>query len=87
MAAVMEEVRLVWIRSRFYCKPCRIVVLLQEICNLFIQLVVSHSLPPLEQPNVHMSYSGFIYTQREAALCPHLISFCCRAGTSCVGRR
>ncbi|XP_044224988.1 dynein axonemal heavy chain 17-like isoform X1 [Thunnus albacares] len=38
MAAVMEEVRLVWIRSQFYCKPCRIVVLLQEICNLFVQL-------------------------------------------------
>eukprot|EP00064_Thunnus_orientalis_P023470 superscaffoldBa00008901_g23714 len=38
MAAVMEEVRLVWVRSQFYCKPCRIVVLLQEICNLFIQL-------------------------------------------------
>ncbi|XP_044075484.1 dynein axonemal heavy chain 17-like [Siniperca chuatsi] len=37
MAAVMEEVRLVWIRSEFYCKPCRMVVLLQEICNLFIQ--------------------------------------------------
>ncbi|XP_038575069.1 dynein heavy chain 17, axonemal-like isoform X2 [Micropterus salmoides] len=37
MAAVMEEVRLLWIRSEFYCKPCRIVVLLQEVCNLFIQ--------------------------------------------------
>ncbi|KAI3374826.1 hypothetical protein L3Q82_021043, partial [Scortum barcoo] len=37
MAAVMDEVRLVWIRSEFYCKPCRMVVLLQEICNLFIQ--------------------------------------------------
>ncbi|KAM7399948.1 hypothetical protein PAMA_004572 [Pampus argenteus] len=38
MVAVMEEVRLLWIRSQFYCKPCRMVVLLQEICNLFIQL-------------------------------------------------
>ncbi|CAK6981780.1 dynein axonemal heavy chain 17-like isoform X1 [Scomber scombrus] len=38
MVAVMEEVRLVWIRSQFYRKPCRIVVLLQEICNLFIHL-------------------------------------------------
>ncbi|XP_034721856.1 dynein heavy chain 17, axonemal-like, partial [Etheostoma cragini] len=36
MAAVMEEVRLLWIRSEFYCKTCRMVVLLQEICNLFI---------------------------------------------------
>ncbi|XP_037314058.2 dynein heavy chain 9, axonemal isoform X2 [Pungitius pungitius] len=39
MAAVMEEVRLVWIRSVFYCRPCRVVVLLQEICTLLIQMV------------------------------------------------
>ncbi|KAL6103671.1 dnah17 [Pungitius sinensis] len=38
MAAVMEEVRLVWIRSVFYCRPCRVVVLLQEICTLLIQM-------------------------------------------------
>ncbi|XP_026217195.1 dynein heavy chain 9, axonemal isoform X2 [Anabas testudineus] len=38
MASVMEDVCLVWIRSNFYCEPCRMVVLLQEICNLLIQL-------------------------------------------------
>ncbi|XP_029380859.1 dynein heavy chain 17, axonemal-like [Echeneis naucrates] len=38
MAFVLEEVRLVWTRSEFYCRPCRMVVLLQEICNLFIHL-------------------------------------------------
>ncbi|XP_031694300.1 dynein heavy chain 17, axonemal-like isoform X2 [Anarrhichthys ocellatus] len=38
MAALMEEVRQVWIRSEFYRRPCRVVVLLQEICNLFIQM-------------------------------------------------
>ena len=43
MAAVMEEVRLLWTRSKFYCKPCRVVVLLQEICNLFIHLVPAHT--------------------------------------------
>ncbi|XP_051943086.1 dynein axonemal heavy chain 17-like isoform X1 [Hippocampus zosterae] len=37
MAAVMEKVHQVWIRSRFHCNPCWIVVLLQEICNLFIE--------------------------------------------------
>ncbi|XP_077956223.1 dynein beta chain, ciliary isoform X10 [Gasterosteus aculeatus] len=37
MAAVMEEVRLVWIKSEFYCST-RVVVLLQEICTLFIQM-------------------------------------------------
>ncbi|XP_061549045.1 dynein beta chain, ciliary-like isoform X2 [Phycodurus eques] len=36
MAAVMQTVRRLWIGSRFHCKPCWIVVLLQEICNLFI---------------------------------------------------
>ncbi|XP_040910342.1 dynein heavy chain 17, axonemal-like [Toxotes jaculatrix] len=38
MASVMEEVRLLWIRSEFYCKSFRMVVLLQKICNLFIHL-------------------------------------------------
>ncbi|XP_068565358.1 dynein axonemal heavy chain 17-like isoform X3 [Cebidichthys violaceus] len=38
MAALMEEVRQLWIRSEFYRRPCRVVVLLQEICNLFIQM-------------------------------------------------
>ncbi|XP_077392233.1 dynein axonemal heavy chain 17-like isoform X2 [Festucalex cinctus] len=37
MAAVMEKVHQVWIGSHFHCKPCWIVVLLQEICNLFIE--------------------------------------------------
>ncbi|KAM9719892.1 dynein axonemal heavy chain 17-like [Menidia menidia] len=36
MTPVMEQVRLLWTRSRFYCKPCRVVVLLQEFCNLLI---------------------------------------------------
>ncbi|XP_068427810.1 dynein axonemal heavy chain 17-like isoform X2 [Clinocottus analis] len=38
MVFVMEEMRLLWIRSEVYCKPSRIVILLQEICNLFIQM-------------------------------------------------
>ncbi|XP_041847461.1 dynein heavy chain 17, axonemal-like isoform X3 [Melanotaenia boesemani] len=35
---IMEEVCLLWGRSKFYCKPERVVVLLQEICNQFIHL-------------------------------------------------
>ncbi|MEQ2183466.1 hypothetical protein GOODEAATRI_032856 [Goodea atripinnis] len=42
MAAVMEEVYLLWMRSEFYCWPSRMLVLLQEICNLFIHLVLKH---------------------------------------------
>ncbi|KAG7233944.1 hypothetical protein INR49_006299, partial [Caranx melampygus] len=38
MVSVLEEVRLVWTRSQFYCKPSRMVVLLQEVCNLLIHL-------------------------------------------------
>ncbi|KAM9790923.1 dynein axonemal heavy chain 17-like [Syngnathus typhle] len=37
MAVVMEKVHQVWIRSHFHCKPCWIVVLLEEICNFFIE--------------------------------------------------
>ncbi|XP_061835200.1 dynein axonemal heavy chain 17-like isoform X3 [Nerophis lumbriciformis] len=36
MAAVMEKINQVWMNSHFHCKPCWIVVLLQEICNLFL---------------------------------------------------
>ncbi|XP_061776593.1 dynein axonemal heavy chain 17-like isoform X1 [Nerophis ophidion] len=36
MAGVMEKVNQVWMNSHFHCKPCWIVVLLQEICNLLI---------------------------------------------------
>ncbi|KAE8290438.1 Dynein heavy chain 11, axonemal Axonemal beta dynein heavy chain 11 Ciliary dynein heavy chain 11 [Larimichthys crocea] len=38
MAAVMEAVRLVWTGSEFYRRPCRMVVLLQKICNLLVHL-------------------------------------------------
>ncbi|XP_043990790.1 dynein axonemal heavy chain 17-like isoform X4 [Gambusia affinis] len=38
VAAVMKAVGLLWTRSEFYCRPRRTVVLLQEICNLYIQL-------------------------------------------------
>ncbi|XP_008400895.1 dynein heavy chain 17, axonemal-like isoform X2 [Poecilia reticulata] len=38
MAAVMDMVALLWTQSEFYCRPRRTVVLLQEICNLYIQL-------------------------------------------------
>ncbi|XP_054624744.1 dynein axonemal heavy chain 17-like [Dunckerocampus dactyliophorus] len=44
MAAVMEKVNQVWLNSHFHCKPCWIVVLLQEICNLFIDWVRTKSL-------------------------------------------
>lgn len=40
VAAVMDAVGLLWTRSEFYCRPRRTVVLLQEICNLYIQLVL-----------------------------------------------
>ncbi|XP_023191184.1 dynein heavy chain 17, axonemal-like [Xiphophorus maculatus] len=38
VAAVMDAVGLLWTHSEFYCRPRRTVVLLQEICNLYIQL-------------------------------------------------
>ncbi|XP_014908822.1 dynein heavy chain 17, axonemal-like isoform X2 [Poecilia latipinna] len=38
VAAVMDKVGLLWTGSEFYCRPRRTVVLLQEICNLYIQL-------------------------------------------------
>ncbi|KAM6989838.1 dynein axonemal heavy chain 17-like [Tautogolabrus adspersus] len=37
MAAVMEELHQVLIQSEVYRRPCRLMVLLVEICNLFIQ--------------------------------------------------
>ncbi|CAL1580717.1 unnamed protein product [Knipowitschia caucasica] len=39
MAALLHTVCLLWAHSRFYCRPARIIVLLQEICNLLLQQV------------------------------------------------
>ena len=36
---LMHVVCLTWSHSRYYCKPGRVVVLLQEICNLLIEKV------------------------------------------------
>ncbi|KAK0146255.1 Dynein heavy chain 17, axonemal [Merluccius polli] len=38
--AVMHTVSLTWANSEYYCRPARIVVILKEICNLFIDMVV-----------------------------------------------
>lgn len=39
--AIMHSVCLVWANSRYYNTPGRLVVLLQETCNLLIQQVKS----------------------------------------------
>lgn len=38
---LMHTVCLVWANSRYYNTPARLIVLLQEICNLLIQQVSS----------------------------------------------
>ena len=38
---LIHTVCLIWANSRYYSTPGRIVVLLQEICNMFIQTVRS----------------------------------------------
>lgn len=37
--SVMHTVCLIWTHSEYYCRPARIIVILQEICNLFIDMV------------------------------------------------
>jgi len=39
IAPMMHVTCLVWANSKYYCTPARIIVLLQEICNLFIHQV------------------------------------------------
>ena len=41
MAPLMHTVALVWSNSNYYNTPARIIVLLQEICNLIIEMVIS----------------------------------------------
>lgn len=36
---LMHVVCLTWSHSRYYCRPGRVVVLLQEVCNLLIEKV------------------------------------------------
>lgn len=39
IAGLMHTVCLIWANSNYYNKPGRLIVLLQEICNLLIQQV------------------------------------------------
>lgn len=39
MAPMMHVICLIWANSKYYNTPARIIVLLQEICNLFIHQV------------------------------------------------
>ena len=39
LCPLMHAVGLLWVKSKHYCKPGRIIVLLQEIGNLLIFLV------------------------------------------------
>ena len=41
---MMHVVCLVWANSKYYNTPARIIILLQEICNLMILLVCAHRL-------------------------------------------
>lgn len=40
VGAVMHTVCLTWANSEHYSHPARIIVILQEICNLFIDMVI-----------------------------------------------
>jgi len=44
---LMHVVCLTWSQSRYYCRPGRVVVLLQEICNLLIDKVSQRLAWPL----------------------------------------
>ncbi|XP_053322781.1 dynein axonemal heavy chain 11 [Spea bombifrons] len=45
IAPLLHTICLIWSHSRFYCVPARIIVLLQEFCNLFIQQAKSYLSP------------------------------------------
>jgi dynein heavy chain len=42
LAPLMHCVCLIWGHSKYYCSAARIIVLLQEICNLLIEMARSH---------------------------------------------
>ena len=39
LAPMMHAIGLLWGNSKYYCKPARIIVLLQEIGNLLVEIV------------------------------------------------
>ncbi|XP_072311900.1 dynein axonemal heavy chain 9 [Eucyclogobius newberryi] len=45
MAPLMHTICLLWVHSRFYCRPARIIVLLQEMCNLLLQQAQVYLIP------------------------------------------
>lgn len=38
LPALMHTIGLIWANSKFYCRPSRIIVLLQEMCNMLIEM-------------------------------------------------
>lgn len=36
---LMHTIALIWANSKFYCRPARIIILLQEMCNMLIEMV------------------------------------------------
>lgn len=43
LAPLMHCICLAWVHSKHYSTPARIIVLLQELCNLMIQQVTTHT--------------------------------------------
>lgn len=39
LPAIIHTVGLIWANSKYYCSPPRIIVLLQELCNMLIEMV------------------------------------------------
>ena len=42
--AILHTVGLIWANSKYYCRAPRVIVLLQELCNMLIEMVSSFNL-------------------------------------------
>jgi len=63
--AILHTVGLIWANSKYYCRAPRMIVLLQELCNMLIEMVSSQSTSHLRVTAVYSSQEerGFFNAQ------------------------
>uniref|UniRef100_A0A667XMW0 Dynein heavy chain tail domain-containing protein n=1 Tax=Myripristis murdjan TaxID=586833 RepID=A0A667XMW0_9TELE len=62
MVALLDAVSELWSRSQFYCRPRRMVTLLQELCNNFISMVcLLHAHPSISPFKINIKQYNSVF--------------------------
>ena len=58
--AILHTVGLIWANSKYYCRAPRMIVLLQELCNMLIEMVSRSDLRNFILKCINMCLSFFL---------------------------